>query len=130
VLTRRHFLRVAGLTLGAGLLATLRSLADRLSALQPRPRVVTLPAELPQDIVFVDEVVVCRTGDEIRAFSARCTHLGCLITQQSDGLLVCPCHGSRFHVDGTVARGPASRPLQALAHRIDPKSGAIVVQVS
>ena len=32
----------------------------------------------------------------------------------------CPCHGSRFSVDGTVLNGPASRPLSAL----DPENAA------
>lgn len=44
------------------------------------------------------------------AFAARCTHAGCAL-KISDGVVVCPCHGSRFGFDGSVERGPAVDPL-------------------
>lgn len=44
--------------------------------------------------------------------SARCTHLGCLVAfNQAETAWECPCHGSRFGVDGQVLQGPAVRPL-------------------
>jgi Rieske Fe-S protein len=46
--------------------------------------------------------------------SAICTHQGCVVQNVSGGTINCPCHGSRYHLDGKVARGPAPR---ALAHR-------------
>ncbi|MFI6457412.1 Rieske (2Fe-2S) protein [Streptosporangium amethystogenes] len=47
-----------------------------------------------------------------RAFSAKCTHQGCAVATIRGGTINCPCHGSRFRIaDGSVARGPASRPL-------------------
>lgn len=46
------------------------------------------------------------------AFSAICTHQGCTVGDVTDGVIACPCHGSRFAVaDGAVIRGPADRPL-------------------
>ncbi len=130
MLTRRGFLRVATGGLAATALGLLWSLGYRLVALQPRPRAVTVPADFPGDVMFADGAIVCRTDSGVRAFSSRCTHLGCSITRQSDGLLTCPCHGSQFRIDGTVARGPAARPLEVLAHRADPKSGVITIQAS
>jgi Rieske Fe-S protein len=64
--------------------------------------------------VFTDlEVVVTRSAaGEFRGFSAECTHTGCIVASVTDGLIVCPCHGSRYHLDGTVANGPAPRPLR------------------
>ncbi len=129
-LSRRRFMHVAALAVATVLLAALRSLTGRLSALQPRSRSVLVPADLQQDVTFVEDVVVCRTGNGVRVLSARCTHLGCRITQYADGMLVCPCHGSRFHSGGTVARGPATRALEVLPHRVDRAAGAIVVQAS
>jgi Rieske Fe-S protein len=49
---------------------------------------------------------------EYKAFSAICTHEGCTVRQVADGTIDCPCHGSKFHIaDGSVAHGPATRPL-------------------
>ncbi|WP_326696165.1 FAD-dependent oxidoreductase [Streptomyces sp. NBC_01754] len=46
------------------------------------------------------------------SLSARCTHLGCLVAfNQAETSWECPCHGSRFGVDGRVLQGPAVRPL-------------------
>jgi Rieske Fe-S protein len=36
-----------------------------------------------------------------------------------DDVVVCPCHGSRFALDGSVVRGPAGRPLDAVAVRVE-----------
>lgn len=47
-----------------------------------------------------------------KAFSAVCTHVGCLCDQVADGTVNCPCHGSKFKIaDGSVAAGPAPSPL-------------------
>lgn len=47
------------------------------------------------------------------AFSLTCTHLGCIVEEDSKGF-ACPCHGSRFAIDGSVLEGPAKEPLRAL----------------
>ncbi|MEU9603565.1 Rieske (2Fe-2S) protein [Streptomyces sp. NPDC048057] len=57
-------------------------------------------------------VVVQPAAGEFKAYSAVCTHEGCLVDKVANGTIDCPCHGSEFHVaDGSVARGPAARPL-------------------
>jgi Rieske Fe-S protein len=68
-----------------------------------------------------DGVIVTRpTEATLKAYSAVCTHEGCVITAVERGEMVCPCHGSRFRIsDGEVTRGPAKR-------RLDPVSVSLV----
>jgi Rieske Fe-S protein len=50
---------------------------------------------------------------EVHAISARCTHLGCIVSwNPAETSWDCPCHGSRFSVDGDVLHGPAVRDLE------------------
>jgi glycine/D-amino acid oxidase-like deaminating enzyme/nitrite reductase/ring-hydroxylating ferredoxin subunit len=49
----------------------------------------------------------------LRALSARCTHMGCIVSfNRAEQAWECPCHGSRFAPDGSVVQGPAVRPLE------------------
>jgi Rieske Fe-S protein len=58
------------------------------------------------------EVVVTQPeAGRFEGLSAVCTHTGCIVDKVTSGLIECPCHGSRYHLDGTVARGPAPRAL-------------------
>lgn len=61
-----------------------------------------------------DTIMVVRVSDtEVVAVSAICTHAGCSMDYSAgQQLLDCPCHGSQFATDGSVLRGPATRPLR------------------
>ncbi len=66
--------------------------------------------------IFADKDVVVTqpTAGEFKAFSATCTHKGCKVKTVADGVIVCPCHNSRFAIaDGAVTAGPATTPLPA-----------------
>jgi Rieske Fe-S protein len=66
--------------------------------------------------VIVDDVVITQPArGEFNCFSAVCTHAGCTVAEVVGASINCPCHGSSFNLDGTVAKGPASRPLDAKA---------------
>ncbi len=59
-------------------------------------------------------VVTQPVAGTFTAFSAVCTHAGCLVTSIESGEIVCPCHTSHFSiVDGSVISGPAPSPLPA-----------------
>ena len=51
-------------------------------------------------------------------FSSVCTHTGCNVTEVVAGSINCPCHGSRYHLDGSVERGPAPRALPSRPVRV------------
>lgn len=66
--------------------------------------------------VFAEKKVVVTQPEagEFKAFSAVCTHQGCIVNKVADGTIDCPCHGSKYRIaDGSVAAGPAPRPLPA-----------------
>lgn len=57
--------------------------------------------------------VLIRGGEGFTALSLICPHLGCTVEKQPEGF-TCPCHGSRFDMDGMVKGGPAGKGLGAL----------------
>jgi Rieske Fe-S protein len=66
--------------------------------------------------VFTDaKIVVTQPAKgQFKAFSAVCTHVGCLCNQVAAGTIDCPCHGSKFKIsDGSVVAGPAMTALPA-----------------
>ena len=58
-------------------------------------------------------MVVHTEAGGIKAFSAICTHLGCIVYWHTGrGVIQCPCHDGRFNpVNGAVISGPPPRPL-------------------
>ena len=64
---------------------------------------------------------------QVLAYDARCPHLGCAV-QGAQKLVICPCHGSLFNLDGSVKLGPSTKPLAPLAAAFD--GTTIVVTVA
>ncbi|MFI5180775.1 MAG: ubiquinol-cytochrome c reductase iron-sulfur subunit [Thermoanaerobaculia bacterium] len=91
------------------------------------------PLDYPEGTVRFDrERKAYVVGGEkgIYAMSAVCTHLGCITRYVSDeNAIACPCHGSRFDLEGNVTHGPAPRPLQWLEVKLD-DAGTLVVDTS
>lgn len=96
--------------------------ADRSSGAGGSSRTAAVPgtvlgptSEVPVGsgkIYDAQQIVVTQpSAGSYQGFSAVCTHQGCLVNQIADGTIDCPCHGSRYRLDGTVANGPAARPL-------------------
>ncbi len=65
------------------------------------------------DLAFGGFVV--KAGGKVNVFAINCSHLGCSVALNQDARTFdCPCHGSRFHLDGNVLHGPALYPLSHL----------------
>jgi Rieske Fe-S protein len=59
--------------------------------------------------------VSCDDAGTLHAVSATCTHLGCLVSWNgAERSWDCPCHGSRFGIDGDVLHAPATKPLERI----------------
>jgi glycine/D-amino acid oxidase-like deaminating enzyme/nitrite reductase/ring-hydroxylating ferredoxin subunit len=89
-------------------------LADRLRDRGGRAIEDLRPGE--GGIVSADGQKVAGYRDDegrLHAVSSRCTHLYCqVVWNGAERTWDCPCHASRFSVDGEVLNGPAVRPLE------------------
>jgi len=94
--------------------AGVRFVADRLS--KPGARGIGDLARGEGDIVRHrgEKVAAYRDDDGVvTAVSPVCTHLGCQVNfNRAERSWDCPCHGSRFAVDGSVLQGPAVHRLE------------------
>ena len=81
----------------------------------------------PGDLAFGGYVV--KTGGQTAVFAQNCSHLGCSVNFNQDAKTFdCPCHGSRFHIDGTVLHGPAAYPLSNLTWKQGQEPNQIEVE--
>ena len=59
-------------------------------------------------------VVTQPAAGQYKAFSAVCTHVGCIMSEVASGTIDCPCHGGQFKItNGAVVAGPPPSPLPA-----------------
>ena len=67
-------------------------------------------------ILTAQKIVITQpTAGAFHAFTAICTHQGCIVDAVSSGTIDCPCHGSKYSaVNGSVVNGPATLPLAAV----------------
>ncbi|MBI4539565.1 MAG: Rieske (2Fe-2S) protein [Gemmatimonadetes bacterium] len=75
-----------------------------------------LPPGSGMKVALEDQpVLVLNVGGEVKAFSAICTHLGCIVLWDEGGQFIhCPCHDGRFDTNGQVISGPPPAPLPAI----------------
>ena len=78
----------------------------------------------------VGHVVLLDADGELRAFSAVCTHLGCIVKWQptEHHAIYCECHGGMFTREGTVVGGPPPRPLPQ--YPVEVRDGQVFVKMT
>jgi len=126
---RRHALTgAAGLGLGLPVLAACGG--DAGTATDPAtdssdsggPLGPTSDVAVGGGTIFADQKVVVTQPSEgdFKAFTAVCTHQGCLVGQVDGEEIQCPCHGSVFSIeDGSVLNGPATSPLSEVGISVE-----------
>ena len=74
------------------------------------------------------QIALVDAGGELRAFSAVCTHLGCIVRWEP-GVehLYCACHGGMFGREGQVVGGPPPRPLPR--YPVEVREGQVYVKI-
>jgi len=149
---RRNFLaRLTGVVVAGGAVVAgwplLRSLIPNVLYEPPKRFPVGDPNRFQEGVTFVDEqrVYLFRKGNSFYAISGVCSHLGCTVkfagygrpqektVRRVDftaiGEFHCPCHGSKFHGEGTNYSGPAPRPLKWFHLEISPANGELIVDM-
>jgi Rieske Fe-S protein len=86
--------------------------------------VLASTAEIPVGggkVLTAQKIVVTQPqAGTYHAFTAICTHLGCIVNSVSGGTINCPCHGSKYSiVNGSVVNGPAPLPLAAVSIKVE-----------
>ena len=78
-----------------------------------QPRIVKVQKIVPVGGFVLEHDFILFVGQNGPwAVSRKCTHLGCRLNfQEKEGILVCPCHHSRFSKDGVRLSGPAQKNL-------------------
>lgn len=127
--SRRTFVLGAGAVAGAAVIGTGLTACTSSSSTTPTATpppgspagTLAAVADVPVGGgVIADGVVLTQpVKGQIEAFSTTCTHRGCTVAGVRGKAIECPCHGSRFNLDGTVANGPAEKPLPKVAIKVE-----------
>jgi Rieske Fe-S protein len=116
--TRRQVLLTSGTVVAAAAVTAACGTSDSGSGSGSTPAAPTTvkTADVPVGggVIVSDAKVVVTQPQEgtYKAFTAVCTHQGCLVSSVADGSINCACHGSVFSAaDGSVVKGPATGAL-------------------
>lgn len=91
---------------------------------------VATALQAPNGFLIVTQpptIIVNAGGGSYKAFTAVCTHAGCLVGSFANGRITCPCHGSQYDLNGQVVAGPAPAALATYPVAFDAGSNTLSV---
>lgn len=120
-MTRRDFLKIItnsllGLAGLLGLGGLLRYLSYQFDPAPPSEFDIGPATNYPRKsstVLAHIPAILIHDDKGLRAISLTCTHLGCSVEERNFGF-ECPCHSSRYDLDGRILKGPAERDLNIL----------------
>ena len=131
LINRKTFLRLATSALMAAFVGIWLMLTVKQKQLSEKPVINRMnAAKLGTGVFIFDNYIIVKSVDGLKVFSNRCTHAGCRINRESDGQLICPCHGSKYDAStGRVLQGPAGLSLPLIPFSTDAKTGEIIIKI-
>lgn len=116
-MNRRKFIQLAELGIGISFIFLWNKMTS-VNKQNSQKRNQILPFNRHKEVSFYEDFIIVNQGDETTVFDAHCTHLGCTLNKIENGVIVCPCHGSQFNLDGQAVKGPAFKPLERIPAKI------------
>lgn len=121
--TRRNFVKLLPYVLAGGFTYPI----GKFIFFSDNPDIqVSMPLKNINDgITYIKQsnIFIYKKDKNIDIYDAHCTHMGCILNfDNQEKQFNCPCHKSRFDIDGTRLRGPAKRDLDKIAFKIKNKT--------
>jgi len=105
---------------------------SRMPELQRTGGCIILHADATDLLGRTIALLVANTSSQgLRAFDAYCPHAGCEVTWvDNQDSVVCPCHLSKFSVDGAVTHPPANADLDTYPAKLSTDGQTLLVDLS
>ena len=120
---RRNFVKLLPYTLVGGFTYPLGKFL--FFSDNPDKKIVLPLKNINDGITYIQksQIFIYKKENKLDIYDAHCTHMGCILNfNQAKQQFNCPCHKSRFDIDGVKLRGPANRDLDKIAFKIKNKT--------
>lgn len=125
---RRSFFQICAIGIGISFTFLWSKISDSHSRFMELKNKI-LPFNKNKKVSFFEDVIVVNKDGKTTVFSSHCTHLGCTISKTENDLLICPCHGSQFDLDGNATKGPAYKPLEIIPSVLSDDQQQIILKI-
>ncbi len=124
--SRRYFLKTAGSLIGVACLGLWGSMVNNQQN-NTRKKTISISLNDYRAVLFHDDYIIVNKEYPL-VLSSYCTHLGCKIQTYENGVLICPCHGSSFDLDGNPLKGPAIKPLKKFEYSTNMETKTLTIK--